>query len=286
MAHNTPQPNGSYCLTGDRCRDYNHVAKHPAELAPQASLCDACLDVAERDVRCLVFDYLDLAQLQLPVLSQALDTQPAGSAGPPMPMAGAPEALQAEIVHVLTTWEIEVRAATSLSAVPESRRRTAAPWHTTVTNRQPLVPVHPGAAVQRAVEVLAPRMRLLSELPPVAVFRTGCEDDSEDVAGWEAVLHLSRLHQRARATLGRTRRTFWVPGDCWQQACCDTHTQAVARGRLAGEFLYRSEPARYGDEPQIFCRYCEEPRSYEEYQRYLHMLVWPQRETQPARTAA
>jgi hypothetical protein len=246
--HDDDQPD-RYCVSDDHCRAYDAVAKHPAYVPARDPMCDTCLNAAEPDVRALVVAYLDLAQLQAPSLSQALDTQPGGSVESPMLLRGAPEALQAEIVHVLTTWEAEVRARARLSDPPAEAL--------------------PGAAVQRAVTILAPRLRLLARIEPTAVYPTGCEDDPQDVAGWEAVHHLQQLRRRARGMLGWTHRTFWVPGAC-PNVKCGRHD------------LYRAEPRDAHDDPSVTCDHCGTWRSYGEYEAYVAGLVWPGREATTA----
>jgi hypothetical protein len=191
----------------------------------------------------MVTHYLDLAQMAPRPLSQALDTQPSGKPGPPIPIALAPEALQAEIHHVLTTWEEIVREACRLTPVPDGR-------------------VRPGAAVQRAVAVLAPRMVELSKLGVREVYPTGCEDRETEVAGWEAALNLIRLDQRCRSMLGRTRRTTLLPGECSDCGAAD---------------LRRDEPREEGDDPPVYCGHCARTWTSAEYDRFVMLLVWPSR---------
>ncbi|MFC0504245.1 hypothetical protein [Micromonospora costi] len=235
------------CISGDRCKGYDHLAKHPAWTDPYCALCEACLAAARRDVRTLLYDWLDLAQMQAPSLSQAINPQPGAHRDPPMPLRGEPDALQREIHHVLTTWETEVRNAAGLADLPPLAQH--------------------GAAVQRAVTVLEPRLRLLAMLPPTAVYPTGCEDPATDVAGWEAVAHLSRLRARARSMLGWTFRSRWVPGDCW--AC---------EGRDADDLdgpLYRAEPRYEEDDCEVWCDRCGEHRPAADYDEYVRTLRWP-----------
>lgn len=234
----------AYCRNGDRCKAFDPAAKHPGHVLGGDTLCDPCLASAERDVRALVYDWLDLAQLQEPSLSQAPADSPGGGKEPPMPLNGGAEALQAEIVHVLSTWEAEVRAAAGL---PEPAARVRA-----------------GRAVQRAVTVLAPRMRMLSRIAPTAVFPTGCEDEPRDVAGWEAVHHLQRLHGRARGMLGRTRRTRRLPG-----SCPDCYSD-----------LYQDEPRYRDDECPVRCgdNQCGRQWTYDDYQAWAgDILATPAR---------
>lgn len=228
------------------CAGYDWPARHAAPVDPPAPLCDGCLTTAERDIRLLPLDWYDLAQLQAPTLSQAMDGNRT-TGNRPMPLAGAPEALQAEILHVTTTWEGELRARHHLS---------------TAAGR-----VRGGIAVQRAAATLAPRVGLLARVGPTAVYPTGCEDPPEDLSGVDAIWALRRLHQRARAMLGRTRRVFWVPGDC---SYCGAADVPGVDGPL-----FRGEPLRERHEPPVTCGRCGRSRSYDDYQRYLARLVWP-----------
>lgn len=252
------------CLSGDRCK-----AKDPATKRPYLTsdpLCPACLDAGERDTRALVYDYLDLAQLHEAAMSQAITEKTAGSKEKQMLLVAHIEALQAEIVHVATTWEYEVRVVARLSDPLNSA--PVADWHTTISKPTPLAKVRPGAAVQRAVGILTPRIKLLSLIAPTAVCPTGVEDDPIDVAGWEGVHHLQALHGRAKAALGRTRRTFWIPGECWS---CDAHPMPGVDGPL-----FRSEPHRFKDPMQVTCGHCHATRPYLDYEIYLTTLLWPE----------
>lgn len=237
-----PDWNTHHCRAGQHCKAFDHIAQHPAYITGHVPLCDPCLTAAAQDIGTLVYDYVDLAQLQAPTLSQAADGQPGAKADPPMPIKGAPDALQREIHHVLTTWEVEVRAATRLPDL------TPPPQH--------------GAAVQRAATILQPRIRELAALPATAVYPTGCEDPTTDVTGWEAVQHLTRLHARARAMLGRTQRTYWIPGECPNEHC---------RSRT----LYRADPRHERDQPAITCDTCRTQRTPDDYQTYVTTLQWP-----------
>lgn len=239
------------------CREWDAHAKEPG-WAVAGPLCETEIRFAVADVPMLLWDLIDLEQ-QIPrSLSQALDGQPSGKPGPPVPIALAPEALQAEIVHVLTTWEEQVREAFGLSKVPV--RGPAAAWHTTVSNLSPPARVRSGRAVQRAVGVLGPRILELSRLPATTVYRRGTDGEAEDVAGWEAVLHLSRLHGKARSMLSRTRRTEHPPGDC---SGCGAYD------------LRRDEPRFEGDPCPVYCGQCARSWLPEEYDRYVRLMVTP-----------
>lgn len=241
--HNVDAPSGRHCVSDTRCRAYDRLTKPPAA-APihDCPLCDACLTAAEHDIRALVYDYVDLEQLQAPSMSQALHMQPSGKAAPPMPLNGAAEALQAEIVHVTTTWETEIRAAARLADTPTVRRG--------------------GPNVQRAVHILTTHLRRLAQLPAAAVYPTGPTDDPADVTGWEAIHHLQHLHARARGMLGRTHRTTHLPGTC---SGCGLNE------------LHRDDPRHEDDPCDVYCNNCHTTWPHNDYQQYVTQLVWPQR---------
>jgi hypothetical protein len=249
------------CNNGTHCPGWNGQHAEPTT----DPLCLACLDRAERDIRGLVYDYVDLAQLHAPSLSQAPTDRASGTREAPMPIAGHVDALQAEIVHVTTTWEAELRVAQRLPD-PETLAPLA-DWHTTLSRPTPVAKVRPGAAVQRAIGIIGPRVRALSLLPATAVCPTGIEDDPTDLQGWEAVQHLQRLHGRARHMLGRTRRTFWIPGECW---ACDARPTPGVDGPL-----WRSEPRDADDPMQVGCSPCGAQRQYADYEAYQQTLLWP-----------
>lgn len=233
------------CQSGPHCRDYRRTFGQPAP-AGRTPLCDACLDTAGRDIARLLYDWYDLAQLQAPTLSQALNMQPSGKAAPPMPLNGQAEALQAEIAHVLTTWEEIIRDVCQLSPAPHVRRA--------------------GPNVQRALEVLTPRLDALANHPAVTVHPTGPEDQPTDLEGWEAVHHLQALHHRARAMLGRTHRTRTVPGTC--PTC---HAA-----------LHRDDPRHQDDPCPVYCsNQCGHQWTYDEYEQWtIGFLTAPRTRTE------
>ena len=256
------------CASGTRCPGFN--GQHPEPTT--GTFCVVCLDHAARDIRGLVYDYLDLAQLHAPALSQAPSDRASGSREAPMPIAGHVEALQAEIVHTTTTWEYEVRVACGLPDPVNTA--PIADWHTTLRHPAPLAKVRPGAAVQRAVSILAPHVRRLAALPATAVCPTGVEDDPQDMTGADAITHLRGLHARARGMLGRTRRTFWIPGECWNTDTCGARPTPGEDGPL-----WRSEPIRAEDPMQVGCSRCNAQRPYPDYEAYMTGLIWPGQES-------
>lgn len=256
------------CRSGDHCQ-----ATDPATHAAYPTsdpLCTACLDAAERSIRTLTYDYLDLAQLHETSLSQALNEKASGSKEAPMLIAAHVEALQAEMVHVTAMWEYELRVTCRLSDP-----HTYAPlWRTTVYDHLNLIrrgselyKARPGMIIQRAVALITPRLSKLAALPGTLVCPTGVEDEPATMAGWEAVHQLQHLHSRARATLGRTTRRFWIPGACWR---CQAHPVPDVDGPL-----YRSEPRRFEDPMEVHCATCRATRPYPDYESYMGSLIWP-----------
>lgn len=226
---------------GSRCAEWDGQAPGWAVGGP---LCETEVRRAERDVRQLVYDFIDLEQMIPKSLSQALDPQPSGKPVPPMPIAAAPEALQREIHYVLTLWEAEMR----------DRFRIA----------QPQEGVRLGAEVQRAAGFLAPRIDRLARIEPVLVYPRGCDDDPCEVLGWEAVVHLTALHQRARAMLGRTHRTTKLPAPC-------STGDAKSTKRCPGS-LYRDDPRFEGDPALIYCDRCDRKWTADEFAKYVGLL--------------
>ncbi|WBB94208.1 hypothetical protein [Verrucosispora sp. WMMC514] len=263
--HDQPTTGTRPCIADTHCKGYDRLERRPAWTATTHPYCDPCIAAATRDIRMLACDWYDLAQQQYPTLSQAPSTSSAHRQRPepPIPLREGPDALQREIHHAVTTWEAVVREHARLSTPADLARH--------------------GPAVQRAVGILAPRVRLLAQLPATTVYPTGCEDQPTDMTGADAIDHLCRLRARARSMLGWTHRRRWVPGDCW---ACD--------GRDADDLdgpLYRSEP-RY--EPgtwdgvltsRVHCDRCGQDRPEADYDEYLVTLRWPgqpdEQDTQP-----
>lgn len=264
--HTTHPANGpapGTCRSWGDCKAFDPATKQGC--ATRDPLCPACLESAERDVPALIYDYVDLEQLHEAALSQAINEKTSGSAEAAMLIAAHVEALQAEMVHVSTTWEEEVRYRQRL-ADPHAPAPVAS-WNTTITLPVPPSRVRAGVALQRAVGILTPRLPFLSRLEPVAVCPTGSEDDWQDVAGWQAIHHLQHLHKRARAALGRTRRTFWIPGACW---ACEARPTPGDDGPL-----WRGEPRFEHDPMQVECGKCRAYRPYADYEVYEQTLRWP-----------
>jgi hypothetical protein len=259
------------CNSGPACKDHNGRTAHPTE----HPLCPACLDAADHDIRALVYDYLDLAQLHETSLSQAINEKTTGSLlESPMLLSGHVEALQAEIVHATAMWEYELRVAGRLSDP-----NTYAPlWRTTVYDHIDLIrhgartiKARGGASVQRAVGIILPRLARLAALPETLVCPTGVEDEPQPMAGWQAIHQLQQLHGRARSTLGRTVRRFWIPGECWT---CNAKPKLGEDGPL-----YRSEPRFPEDPMQVNCDRCGAYRAYADYEQFQANLQWPGQDT-------
>lgn len=169
------------------CRAYDRSSKLPAECWSSALLCDLCLEVAERDVRALVLDYRDLEQ-HLPPSLGVWQFGSRGGADSPLPLRSSVLDLQIDIWWLCTAW---------CDVVREADRLSDAPSH-----------VRSGWAVQDAVKILAPRLRLLAEIESATMWdypsTSTPADRCSEVPGWRGVLDLAELHQRARRALGLT----------------------------------------------------------------------------------
>lgn len=205
------------------CRWYDPVTRRPYPAGP---LCDGCLEPAEQDIRKLTLDYGDLEQHLPPSLGVWGDGQPHGKSQP-LPLSEHVLDLQRDIWWLVTAWADVLRDVENLSMTGDwSKRR------------------RDGLAVQQAMVVVAPRVRLLAELgtwemwdyPGTSVpcprsssravlnsstvLSASCSQDgvepcrvcggtgriarASEVDGWRGVLDLAQLHQRARSALGLT----------------------------------------------------------------------------------
>jgi len=229
----------AWCAFGSHCRAPQRQPLDPTHYAP---LCPTCLDHAAVDIRRLLFDYLDLAQLQYPTLTHNLHrvvTAPRSTPHSHMPIKPAPEALQAEILHTVTTWEVALCRHVGLPE-PDTRVRR-------------------GMAVQRATTLLAARVDELACVAPIKVRPTGCEDEPVQMAGWEAIAHMQALHHRARSMLGLTQRIRILPG-----TCPHCHT-----GQLA-----QDEPRYVGDPCDVRCLNCGINVPYEHYEQWVSAVLF------------
>jgi hypothetical protein len=172
-------------MAESRCRARDEHG-YPADC--DGPLCFYCLEGAERDVRALVLDYRDLEQHLAPSLGQRGSGLPTGRGGlPPLPIAEHVLDLQIDIFRMTDAWDDVVRDFDRLSDKPT---RTRAGW-----------------AVQQSVSVLAPRLDRLAQTSAEMWDYPGAMDRCSEVPGWQGVLDLAHLHQRARHTLGLTRES-------------------------------------------------------------------------------
>ena len=166
------------------CRWYDPLTKKPYPAGP---LCDGCLEPAESDIRKLVWDYRDLEQHLPPSLGAWGDGQPKGKSQP-LPLNEHVMSLQRDIWWLATAWEDVLRDVDRLSMVGDwSKRR------------------RDGLAVQQAMVIIEPRVRLLARLGPCEMWAYPGHEGATEVEGWQGVLDLAKLHQRARAALGLTQ---------------------------------------------------------------------------------
>jgi len=251
------------CAADRRCRNFDHQRQQPALLAnPAVPLCADCLMVAERDVRNLTYDYVDLEQMLPQPIGRALDTQSGFGATreAPVPMRLQVDELQRSLWWVTTCWA-EVLA--------ELHRLADPPWLGRHAVADPRRRVRDGYAVKWAVGVLAPRVRELARVGPVELADypelnpdQATQHGSVAVAeltGAQGVLHLCWVHGRVRRMLGINRRTTRVPGRCG----CGKD----------GNFLYRDEPRYERDPCPVYCGACTNQWTTEQYEQYVGLMT-------------
>lgn len=180
------------CAAEDRCCEYDRRAKVPAWA--EDGLCRACLEAAARDVRALVYDYVDLEQA---IVGTKRGGEPiSGTREQTLLISASVESLQRAIWLVTTTWEEVVRDHDGLPGVR--------PW------------VRDGFAVQRAVTCLEPRLPLLAGIGPTAVMPFGPDSAPAELTGAGGIIGMMALHAAARSALGLTKLTHEMPGECFE----------------------------------------------------------------------
>lgn len=259
------------CAAGERCKGFDHAKKRPALLdATSPALCPDCIRAAERDVRNLPADYVALEQLIPPSLGEWSDGQPKRGRGElPLPLREYVLVLQRNIWWVLTAWEPVARDMDRLS--DEAR-----------------IGVREGWAVQRAVQVIAPRLDRLAKLGPQDMADYPALDDTVESAvvwgpdrqypsqqspdrrhlaightaptGADGILHLVRLHSLASAMTGLTERVRRLPGSCHE--CKED------------DVLRQHHPRQFKHDPPVWCKECGAWRPYDEYERLMRLIVW------------
>lgn len=250
------------CAANERCRAYDRHTGMAAVLDhPSDQLCDECLTVAERDIKVLLHDYVDLEQMLPQPITRALDTQSGFGATreAPVPLRLGVDVLQRTIWAVTTTWAEVLVDRHRLADPPYARR---------VNDSDPPTRVRDGFAVKWALGVIEPRVRDLARVEAVELY--GYPDLDPDQAilthgvvvaaltGAQGVLHMCWLHGRVRRMLGIARRTTRVPGRCG----CNRD----------GNHLYRDEPRYERDPCPVYCGACAEQWTPEEYERFIGLM--------------
>jgi hypothetical protein len=223
------------CEAGQRCRGFTVDGPAPATRTP---LCDACLVWCADNVWRLLTDWEALEQA-LPRGGGAGELV-SGTRELPIPIRQNVEALQAEILHVTTTWERVVRDWRDLSPHPTGR-------------------VRDGFAVQRAVGLLRANVEELAKIPSAPVQPAGPTDPYGWVSGAAGLVGMSRLHGRAFFQLGLTEFTNSLPGEC---SACGLAELATADGGA------RTALARPDGSDTVFCRSCGDRRTRDDYEVY------------------
>jgi hypothetical protein len=252
------------CAAGDRCAEYDLAKRRATPLAdPSVPLCPDCLRVAERDVRALPGDYAALEQWLPKPLSQWSDGQPGkrDRGEHPLPLREFVLVLQRTIWQTATAWEPVVRELDRLSD-------------------EVTAGVREGWAVQRACEVVAPRLSRLARVGPTDMAdypdpdnqlsgmvlwgpeRHGVRTATElcSPTGAEGILHLRRLHWLARSVTGMSERVRKLPGFC--PTCKED------------DVLRQRHPRQHKHDPPVWCDDCGAWMPYDEYERLMKLIIW------------
>lgn len=282
MTH--PDTHARYCPLGDRCRSYNRRTETPGPTTT-APLCDLDMTSRERDIRTLRYHWYDLAQHLAPSLSQALDSQSGfghGSARP-APVREGVDALQRRIQWVVAAWAEVLVERERLAELPRRHAR-------------------PGWVVGRAIDLLAPRVAVLAQLPAVLMAdypeimpdrlpRTADTNEPQPSAtghdAYGSVVYAPAQPIRPPG-LPPSDRALTVATFTGLDAL--VHLSALnstARSMLGrtqrttrmpgyctcGGFLFRDEPRYPADPCDVYCDQCHERTPYDAYEAHTEAIL-------------
>jgi hypothetical protein len=231
------------CATGRHCAERDYQG-NPG-LGPRAFCATDEGRIADA-IAGLPETYAQL-RLLLPVTGQQ-EERVTGSREAPVPVNLDVQAFMRQVVHVTCSWEDQVRAAVSLSDLPEGRRRDGV----ALAQACRTLNAHLTALLSLPAEDKArfePPSRKLGELPPGSVVQIDSAGDAWVMAamdGTAAGLEFLQLHGRARGMLGLTRQRRRI-------------TEVPCDGCRA-KTLVQSEAKAGGWEPVVRCTAC--PMSY------------------------
>ncbi len=221
---------GTPCACGRTCAEGDYAGN--ARIGPR-SFCDTDRGHIGAVIRGLPETYVEL-RLKL-AKSQQREERVSGSREAPAPLDLEVEAFMRHIILVAVSWEEQVRATASLSAIPDGNARDGA----ALARACRLLggePGYLGALLSLDAEVKnrpVPGSRQLRELEPGTVIRIDSAGDAwqkREMDGTAAGLEFLALNGRARAMLGLSLRRRRVAVRC---DGCDALT-LVQREALGG----------------------------------------------------
>lgn len=196
--------------------------------------CPDCQDAAAGIVRRLPDDFDALSLVVGTRTQTASESAAPGKPGSRPPINVAIDALRTHVVYSAALWEEILRDHCQLSP-----RRTGA-----MREKQSLI---------QSVRIIAPRIDVLTTLPPIDGYFNGPEYGLVRRDGMGGIKHLLRLHQTIRRTLGLEPVTTTLPGHC---PTCDT--QALTKEDGADT---------------VHCGHCGNRHPYSDYTRYTQLLI-------------
>lgn len=226
------------CARGYRCIDAETIGetRQGREIAAEAGLCPSCERIAERAIRHLPTDYVQLHQL-LAKTKTAGGVPVSGTRELPVPIDLAVEALLAEIHHETLCWAESV--AEILGADVDT---------------QALRTYRPAVLVQHAADHLVDHLAVLLALRDVVhIVWTDGQRDAVDRHGYQGAVALLALHERALAHLGLTRLTHHLPAPC---PSCE-----------------RCALRRHDGDDTVECAACAHRLTWDDYQALCNLLT-------------
>lgn len=223
----------TFCSLGENCVVYDRMTCAPG-YSGHHCLCPGCTEASKSDLNLLRYDYVDLSQL-IPLPDVRGE---AGRIFRPKPESKAPIDVSVFTLRGDVAWFVRQAA--------EVLR-----WHSGTRLANPM-PVREGYQLDTDVRYLIPRVDNLAGLPKFKIHWLPEDEERSELDGVELVLHIRRLHKRARKVCGTLPRLITVPGDC---------------GPCGTPSLRRNSD----DAAKIWCTHCKNTLTRDEYENRLRL---------------
>lgn len=225
-----------FCTLDTQCVVYDRTAQLSGHVIGEG-LCAGCCDNTQTILNLLRYDYVDLSQLipKVDARSENKIFRPKPESSPPVNTAVFN--LRGDIA-----WFVAVLA-TML------RRHLGSP------PRPSPLPVREGFGLDANIRYLVERPEEIGRMPPAwAYWEQDKDDEQQQLDGLGVVLHLRRLHSRARRMCGTEEKVITVPGHC--PPC---NTPSLRREASTPE--------------KIWCVHCKNTMDADQYKKVVSLQI-------------